>query len=671
MFRISCAFLVLVSVSVCAMAQSVGFDTSRMDTSVNACTNFYQFANGNWLKTTEIPAAFPSWGTFDILGTRTRELSRDVLEAAMKDAAAPKGSSAQLIGDYYAACMDTEAIEKAGAKPLEPYFNEIDKIKNVRELQAELARLHRMGVPALFQFHAYLDEENSSINIANVYQGGLGLPNRDYYTNSDAKSVEVRGKYVEHVSKMFQLLGETTEKAKAHADTIMKMEMRLALASKTPVELREPENYYNKMSFAKANQTTPNFDWSAYAAELGTPKFSEINLGEPSFFTEAGKMMAEVPIADWKTYLRWNVVNSFADRLSKKFDDQNFDFYSKTLSGTTEQLPRWRRCTRATDNSLGEALGEEFVKKNFTPDAKKRMDDLITNLFEAYRERINKLDWMSDATRQQALAKLTAIRRKIGYPDKMRGFAGLSIDRKSYFDNVVNANRFLTTRDLKDIGNPPDKARWNTTAATVNAYYNSNYNDITFPAAILQPPFFDSKADDAMNYGAIGAVIGHELTHGFDDSGSRYDAAGNLKMWWTPEDRKKFEDKADCVVKQFSGYEIEKGLNINGKLTLGENLADLGGLSIAYDAFKRSMKGKPQPAKIDGFTPEQRFFLGWAQAWSSKERPEFARLLVQSDPHSIPQYRANGPLSNMPEFAEAFSCKMGDPMVTSRPCKVW
>jgi putative endopeptidase len=662
---------VLLLLAISTFAQNSGFDISRMDTSVEACANFYQYTNGKWLKNTEIPAAFPSWGTWDILVTRTRENSRDLLEAATKNKQAAKGSSEQLIGDYYATCMDLDAIEKAGTKPLEPYFKQINAIKNAKDLQAQIAKLQRVGVGTLFQFAAYLDEANSSMNIANVYQNGLGLPNKDYYTNTDDKSKETREKYVAHVAKMFELLGDQPEQAKANADTIMKIEMRLALASNTPVELREPQNYYNKMSLADAKKIMPNFDWQAYAKNLGTPQFTEINLGEPNFFREADKMLTDVSVGDWKTYLRWNVVNSFAGRLTKAFDDEDFNFNGKVLNGTTEQMPRWRRCTRSTDNSLGEALGEQYVKKNFTPDMKKRMDELIDNLFASYREHISKLDWMSETTRKQAFAKLDMIQRKIGYPNKMRGYAGLSLDRKSYFDNQMRINEFVITRDLQDIGKAPDKMRWNTTAATVNAYYNSNYNDITFPAAILQPPFFDFKADDAINYGAIGAVIGHELTHGFDDSGSRYDGAGNLKMWWTDADRKQFEEKADCVTKQFSGYEVEKDLFINGGLTLGENLADLGGLSIAYDAFMKSLEGKPRPASIDGFTAEQRFFLGWGQVWSENERPEYKRLLVQSDPHSIPEFRVNGPLSNMPQFAQAFACKVGDKMVSQKPCKVW
>jgi putative endopeptidase len=651
-------------------AQS-GFDTTRMDTSINACNNFYQFANGTWLKKTAIPAAFPSWGTWDILITRNREISRGILEAAMKNTAAKKGSSTQLVGDYYASCMDEAGIEAAGTKPLDPYFKEIDAIKDVAGLRTVIAHHIVAGMNPVIQFYAYPDAKNSKMNIANLYQGGLSLPTSEYYTNTDAKSVEIRNKFAAHLERMFGLLGDDAATAKAHASTVLAIENRLAKASKTPVELRDPANYYNPMTVADVNKLTPGFDWASFAKEIKSPSFSTINTGQPDFLKEVAKMITDVPLDQWKTYLKWNVLNASASRLAKRFEDADFDFYSRTLNGTEEQLPRWRRCTRQTDNMLGEALGEEFIKTQYTPTAKKRMDELIDNLFAVYKDHINKLDWMSDTTRAQALAKLSMIRRKVGYPEKPRGYAGLSIDRKSYFDNTIAGTEFLNIRANKDIGTPPDPDRWGTAATVVNAYYNSTFNDITFPAGILQPPFFDPKLDDAMNYGAIGVVIGHELTHGFDDSGSRYDGQGNLRMWWTDEDRKKFEEKVDCVATQFSGYEVEPGLNINGKLTLGENTADLGGMAIAFDAFKKSMEGKPRPANIDGMTPEQRFFLGWAQVWAENDRPEYARLIVQSDPHSLAQFRVNGPLSNFPEFAKAYSCKIGDKMVREKQCRVW
>lgn len=668
--KLACAGLLLF-LCTATFAQSSGWDLSRMDTSVDACDNFYQYANGTWLKNTPIPPAFSSWGTWDVLVTHNREMSRDILEESARNISAPKGSSAQMIGDYYSTCMNEDAINAAGAAPMEPYFKQIEALKNGKDVATEIARLHRIGFYPLFQFFAYADEENSSINIANVYQAGIGLPTRDYYTKTDDASVELRAKYLAYIARMFELMGDSPEQAKTNADTVMRMENRLALASKRPADLREPENYYNMMTVKAADKLMGGFSWKNYAKMFGAPKFAKINIGQPEFFVEVGKMLSDVPVADWRAYLRWNLVNAAASDLSKNFDDANFDFYGKTLNGTTEQLPRWRRCAISVDNSLGEALGEEFVKKNFTPEAKQRMDALITNLFGAYKEHIQKVDWMSEATRQQALAKLAAIKRKIGYPDKLRGYAGLNIDRNSYFANSLRINEFTTVRDLQDIGTKPDPMRWGMSAPTVNASYNSNYNAITFPAGILQPPFFDFQADDAINYGAIGTVIGHELTHGFDDSGSRYDAAGNLKMWWTPEDRKSFDEKADCVVEQFNGYEVEKGLFLDGKNTLGENLADLGGLSIAFDAFQKSMEGKPRPARIDGFTPEQRFFLGWAQVWAENQRPEAARLQAQSNEHSLSLFRVNGPLGNMPQFAQAFACKVGDPMIRQKQCKVW
>ena len=667
-YRKALGLLALLTFSGSALAQ---FDMSRIDPSVDACDDFYQHANGGWLKKTEIPAAFPSWGTWDILITRNREISRTILENAMKDSSAKKGSSAQLIGDYYASCMDEASIDAAGVKPIEPFFKEIDSMKDAKDLRKVIAHHIVTGMNPVISFYAYPDAKNSKMNIANLYQGGLSLPTNEYYSKTDEKSVEIRTKFIAHLVRMFGLIGEDAATAKAHADTVMAIENRLAKASKSPVELRDPANYYNMMPVSDVAKMTPGFDWAAFAREIQSPAFTSINTGQPTFMKEVVQMMSDVPLDQWKVYLKWNVLNASAPRLTKAFEEADFDFYSRTLNGTEEQLPRWRRCTRNTDNSLGEALGEEFVKTQYSPAAKKRMDELIDNLFAAYREHINKTDWMSDETRKQALAKLAMVRRKVGYPEKPRGFAGLDLSRKSYFDNTVALNEFLTIRSNKDIGTPPDPTRWGTTAAVVNAYYNPTYNDITFPAGILQPPFFDPKLDDAMNYGAIGVVIGHELTHGFDDSGSRYDGEGNLKMWWTEADRKKFDEKANCVTTQFNGYEVEKGLNMNGALTLGENLADLGGMGIAYDAFQKSLEGKPRPANIDGLTPEQRFFLGWAQAWAEKDRPEYARSLVVSDPHSLAQFRVNGPLSNMPEFASAWGCKQGTKMVRDTSCKVW
>lgn len=669
-FRFIIGLFVLLTVSMPISAQNKGFDISRMDDSVEACTDFFQYSNGSWLKTTEIPASESRWGTFNILGESNYSVLKEVLENAAKTKSA-NGSDTQLIGDFYATCMDEAAIEKAGTKPLEPYFKEVGKLKNAADVQREIAIFHSTGVPALFSFGGGPDLKNSSNVIVNVGQGGLSLPNRDYYTKDDAKSVETRAKFVEYMTNMFKLLGDAPQTATANAQTVMKIQTRLANASKPQVELREPEKRYNKVSFADFNKATPNFSWEAYMKTRNIPTVSEVNFGQPEFFAEANKMMTDVAVEDWKTYLRWMLVNSAANRLPKAFADENFKFTGVYLSGTKEQQPRWRRCLGATDNALGEALGKEFTKRKFSAEQKERMNMMIDNLFAAYKERVKTLEWMSPTTREKALEKLSTFKRKIGYPDNFRGYAGLKISRDSYLTNAMNIAQFETKRNATDIGKATDRTRWGFTTPTVNASYSSVNNDITFPAGILQPPFFNFDADDAINYGAIGAVIGHEITHGFDDQGSKFDAMGNYKSWWTTEDRTKFEERADCVNKQFNGYEVQPKLNINGKLTLGENIADLGGLTMAYEAYQMSLKGKTRPADIDGFTPEQRFFLGWAQVWAGKYTPESERLQVLTNSHSLPRWRVNGPLSNMPQFAQAFGCKMPSQMIRQDACMIW
>ncbi|MEZ5427552.1 MAG: M13 family metallopeptidase [Pyrinomonadaceae bacterium] len=669
-FRTAVVLAFLLTFGLSASAQNKGFDVTRMDDTTNACTDFFQYANGTWLKETEIPASESRWGTFNILADNNRDILKEVLENAAKTKA-PKGSDTYLIGSFYNSCMDEAAIEKAGINPVKPHFKQIDKIKTAQDLKREIAVLHNLGVPVVFRFGGGPDLKNSSMVIANASQGGLSLPNRDYYTKDDAKSKEIREKFVAYMTNMFKLLGDSPDQAAANAKTVMEIEMRLANASLPPVELRNPDNRYHKMSLADAQKLSENFNWQEYMSARGVPVVTELNIGQPAFFEELNKMLADVPVADWKTYFRWTVIDNAAPFLSKAFVDENFDFYSRYLSGTQEQQPRWRRCVQGTDGNLGEALGQEFVKKAFTPEAKKRMDELINNLFAAMKERINNLDWMSPDTKKQAQTKLSTFKRKIGYPDVLRGYKGLEIQSDSYFKNVMNSNQFQLKRNLADIGQPLDRNRWGMTPPTVNAYYTPILNEIVFPAGILQPPFFNFEADDAINYGAIGGVIGHEISHGFDDQGSRFDAEGNLKMWWTDEDRAKFEERASCVVKQFDGYEVQDGLFINGKLTLGENIGDFAGLNIAYDAFMKSLEGKPHPAEIDGFTPEQRFFLGWAQVWAGKYRPEAERQQVKGNSHSLPRWRVNGPLSNMPQFAKAFGCKAGDPMVRADMCKIW
>jgi putative endopeptidase len=653
---------------VTTMAQSKAFDTNRMNTSADACTDFFEYANGTWIKNTEIPPAFSRWGTFNILADNNQAILKEILETAVKTKSAA-GSDTQLIGDLYASCMDEAAIEKADAKPLAKYFKRIEKTKSSQELSIVIAEFHRNGVPMFFGFGAGADLKNSTMNIANASQGGLSLPNRDYYDQEDTKPI--REKFVEYITNMFKLLGDSPEIAATNANTVMTIQSRLATASKRPVEFRNPDARYNKISLTDAAKITPNFSWTEYMTARNVPAVADLNVGQPDFFKEFDKVISETPINDLKIYMRFMVVNSAAPRLSKRFVDENFNFFSRTISGTKEQQPRWKRCVGVVDGTLGEALGMEYVRQNFKPETKKRADEMIDQLFKAFGQRLEKIDWMSPETKAQAARKLSTFKKKIGYPDKLRGYAGLRINRKSYFDNGANAAIFLINRNLQDVGQPVDRTRWGFTPPTINASYNSINNEITFPAGILQPPFFSFTADDAINYGGIGGVIGHEISHGFDDSGSRFDADGNLKMWWTAEDRKKFEDRAACVINQFNRYEIQPNIFINGKFTLGENIGDLGGLETAYTAFENSMIGKSRPENIDGFTPEQRFFLGWAQVWATKSTPEFERQQVKTDSHSHARYRVNGPLSNMSEFANAFGCKQGDKMVRTDICEIW
>jgi putative endopeptidase len=674
-FRVGGAVVLACALGLAALAQTGGhgFDASRMDTSTSACADFYQFANGNWLKTTEIPAAFSTWGSFNVLAENNRKTLHEILEEASKNTKAVSGTVEQKIGDFYATCNDESKREAEGARPLQPYLARIDKVKDLKGLESEIAYFHREGIPALFGFGSTPDFKNSSSQIGGAVQGGLSLPNRDYYTKTDERSAKLREAFVQHVAAMFQLLGDDPDRAAKEAQTVMSIETRLAQNSRGPVELRDVEKQYHIMGAADLDKLTPHFSWEEYFVALGLPKTLQINMEHPEFFQAADKMLADVPVEDWKTYLRWNIVNAAADALSTKFETENFNFYGKTLSGRKEQYPLWRRCVSATDANLGEALGQEYVRRAFTPEAKARMQTMVNNLLAAFRERLQAADWMSDETRRAALTKLAAFGQKIGYPDKWIDYTRLNVSRDSYAANIIRASEFQQWRDFNKIGKPVDKTEWGMTPPTVNAYNNWLRNEIVFPAGILQPPFFNPAADDAINYGSIGAVIGHEITHGFDDEGAKFDPAGNLKDWWTPADMKNFESRSDCIVKQFDAFQVEPGLNMTGKLVSGESIADLGGLTVAYHAFQKSLEGKPRPANLDGFTPEQRFFLGWAQVWAEKYTPEAARLQAQSDPHPLSRFRVNGPLSNMPEFASAFQCKVGDAMVRPKEerCQIW
>jgi putative endopeptidase len=660
-----------------AFAQTAprGFDPANMcNTNCKACDDFYQYANGGWIAKNEIPAAFSTWGITSPLREKNIATLHQILEDAAKNTSAAAGSNEQKIGAFYASCMDEAKIEAAGAKPLAAEIAVINKLKSTGELPAMLAHFHSMGVPSLFSFGAGQDFKKSDSVIAVTGQGGLSLPDRDFYLKDDEKSKSTRDAYVQHVTNMFKLLGDEPALAAAEAQTVMKIETQLAQVSLDRVSRRDASKQYHKMGPADLKTVMANFDWQAYFKSIGAPQFTEINVAHPDFFKGLDQMLVSVPIEDWKTYLRWHLVHDAASALSTPFVNEDFAFYSKTLNGTKEIQPRWRRCVVATDNVLGEALGEVYVKKAFPPEAKARMRQLVNNLIVALREDIPTLDWMSEPTRQAAIAKLNAFGIKIGYPDKWRDYSTLKIERGSYLDNLERASRFERLRNFNKMGRPVDRTEWGMTPPTVNAYNNSLMNEIVFPAGILQPPYFDLTADDALNYGAIGAVIGHEMSHGFDDQGRKFDLQGNLKDWWTEVDAKNYTERATCVEQQFSNFRVEEiGLNQNGKLVLGESIGDLGGLKIAWLAFQKAMQGKPRPASIDGFTPEQRFFLGWAQVWGRKQTPEAMRQQILTDPHPLGRFRVNGPLSNMPQFAEAFHCQAGDAMVRppEQRCQVW
>jgi putative endopeptidase len=660
-------FLLVLSIS--TFAQSKAFDVSQMDASVKACDDFYEYANGTWVKNTQIPGDRARYNTFDIVTERNQNVLREIVERAAKNTKAERGSNEQLIGDFYASCMDEALIEAAGLKPIEPYLKHIERIKTKTDVQNVIAILHKDVLPAVFYFGANIDQKNSSMNIAALWQGGLSLPNRDYYTSEKFK--ETLEKYRAHVERMFALLGDEALPAKANAETVLKIQTRLAQSSKSPLEMRDVDKNYNKISAADLQKLTPDFDWNAYFKERGAPAFNEINVGQPVFFEEFNRMLSDVPPSDWQTYLRWmTVFNASAYALPKRFADENFDFYSHTLRGVKEQQPRWKRCVGDTDALLGEAVGAEYVKRNFKPEAKKRVNEMIDSLIAVYRERIEKLEWMSRETKEKALVKLNAIRRKVGYDENPLGYWGLKIDRHSFWGNLTSIGQLDSQRGLTDIGKPFDKNRWRISPQAVNAGYAAVVNDIHFPAGILQPPFFDFAADDALNYGGIGFTIGHEITHGFDNRGSKYDGEGNLKLWWTSEDRRKFEEKSACLIEQYAAYEVLPGLKMNGELKLPENIADLGGLSIAYAAFKKALAKNPLP-RIDNFTPEQRFFLSYARTFADKITPEAAKIQTQNAPHALGRFRVNGVLSNMPEFAEAFGCKIGKPMVRENRCRIW
>jgi predicted metalloendopeptidase len=639
------------------------FDLKNMDTAVKPQDDFYMYANGTWLKTTPIPPEESRWGSFNQLIEKNNEALRLVAEKAAKTTADPKSNpEVQKVGDYYASGMNEKGIDAAKAKPLADEFKQIDAMKDRTDVLKEIAHLHNMGVGAFFGFTSSQDDKNSTMVIAQAFQGGLGMPDRDYYTKDDDASKKLREQYVAHVTKMLTILGEPADGAAAHAKTVMALETSLAKPARTRVELRDPQKNYNKVTQAELQQLTPDWNWADYFKGINLIEPGDINVGQPDFFKAANGVFANTSLDDWKAYLRWHLIHETAPELSSDFVNENFKFFGSALTGTKQLKPRWKRVVTSTDGALGEALGKLYVADYFPPESKARMLELVNNLKAALADRIKTLEWMDEPTKQAALKKLAAFTVKIGYPDKWRDYSLLKIDRGPYVLNATRAQMFEVDRELKKIGKPVDRSEWGMSPPTVNAYYNPNMNEIVFPAGILQPPFFNPNADDAINYGGIGAVIGHEMTHGFDDQGRQYDAEGNLRDWWSPESAAKFKERSGAIVKQYAEYEPLKGLHINGELTQGENIADLGGVKIAYAAFQKANAGKPQE-KIDGFTPDQRFFLGWAQVWRANIRDEALRLRLNTDPHSPTKYRCNGPLSDSVEFQKAFNLPDNCPMV--------
>jgi len=657
-----------------ALPYSPSLDLSSMDMSIDPCVNFYQYACGGWRKKNPIPADQTSWSVYGKLYQDNLNFLRGILEQAASNSN-ERDAVTQKVGDFYASCVDEAGIEKSGLEPIKAELEAIARLNSVRELAPLVARLQMVtgGYRSiLFRGGSDQDPDNSEQVIASLDQGGLGLPDRDYYTKEDAKSKETRERYVQHVQKIFELLGDNPEVAKKNAETLMRMETALAKASMTRVERRDPYKLKNKMKIPGLEELAPNFDWQAYYSALQYPKIEILNVGDPAFMKQVNASLADEPLANWKTYLRFHVADSSAQYLPAKFVQENFEFYRKYLRGAKEKEPQWKRCVRYTDFLLGEALGQAYVRKVFSPELKQSTLGMVRRIEDAMAKRIERLDWMSPETKQQALVKLAGIRNKIGYPDRWRDYSAVKIERTEFLGNVQRATEFENRRQIAKIGKPVDHGEWDISPPTVDAYYNPQMNDINFPAGVLQPPLYDAKMDDAPNYGNTGGTIGHELTHGFDDEGSQFDAKGNLKNWWKEEDRKKFDERTKCVSDQYSQYLVVDEVHINGELTKGEDVADLGGEILAYIAWGAATAGKNlQP--VDGLTPEQRFFIGFAQWDCSNERSEDLRVRAQTDPHSPAQYRINGVVVNMPEFAKAFSCRAGQPMVkpADKICKVW
>ena len=637
-------------------------DLANFDNKTRPQDDFYQYVNGNWLKNNPVPASESRWAAFSEVNEYNYAILRKVLEEAAANKAAVKGSNEQKIGDFYATGMDSVKLNKDGMKPLKVELAQIDAIKTQNDLIKTITDFTKYFSNPLFQFYATQDAKNSSVVVPHASQGGIGLPDRDYYFKDDAKSKSIREAYKIHIQKLFELAGNSEDIAKSKAAVVYSMEEELAQVSMGRVERRDPERTYNKKLIHDMSGITPDFDWKLYLMGIGIYQQSYIIIDNPNFFMKMNKMLSQHSIEDWKAFLQYNVIAGGAPFLSDAWINESFSFNEKMLKGTKEIKPRWKRVLQTVDGLMGQPLGELYCNQAFKPETKKRCLEMVNNLGVALKQRISQLDWMDNETKAKAQLKLSMFMKKIGYPDKWRDYSGLSTDRASYYNNVRKASAFSFQYMISKIGKPIDKTEWLMSPPTVNAYYNPSMNEIVFPAGILQPPFYNANADDAVNYGGIGAVIGHEMTHGFDDEGRKFDAEGNLTNWWTTNDSAKFMAKANLVKEQFNNYTVLDTMHVNGELTLGENIADLGGITISYEAFKMSLIGKPAPAKIDGFTAEQRFFIGWAQVWRQNIREEEMRRRLIVDPHSPGKLRCNGPLSNLPEFYEAFDVKPGDKM---------
>jgi putative endopeptidase len=673
--RIAAAVLLLGAAAAAQAAPSkhaaavAAWNRADMDTTCAPCRDFDRYANGGWLDRTKMPPGFGSYGAFDELGDRNELALRAILEHAQADAKAKTGTDAKRLGDYYSACLDSAAAERAGLDPVRTHLEGIDSLRSLGDVPAELAWLHANGIRAAFVFGASPDPRRSSLTIASAQQGGLGLPDREYYFRSDTASKALRAEYQAHIERMFRMIGRGD--AAGDARRVLALETRLAQASMTNVQRRDPRATYHKVPLDSLKSWTRAFAWDAYFDRRSMPAPDSVNVQQPDFYRALASRLSDTPLADWRAYLRWHVLDDAAAYLSQAFVNEDFSF-RRRLTGATELLPRWKRCIAATDGDLGDLLGRQYVREHFPPSARARALALVERLESALGDRIAALDWMGDSTRLAARVKLNAFAERIGYPDKWREYEDVIVSRKSWPDNHYSARRWEIQRQIVKIGGPVDKREWTMTTPTVNAFYSSSFNSINFPAGILQPPFFDPSWDDALNYGGIGAVIGHEMTHGFDDRGRQFDADGNLRDWWTPTDAGHYRERADRVATQFDGYVAVDTMHVNGRLTLGENIADLGGLAVAYAAFEKATAGRSH-ARIDGLTPEQRFFLSWARVWRTLETPEDLRSLASSNPHSPPHWRIVGPLSNLDEFAKAFGCAGGDAMVRKREtrARIW